>query len=119
VSSTTLVAIQPIADAPVPVDPRLLRLKQMVVDAVTAANSKRSYAKVLDHLFAFAVGRPVTRELLLEWRASMEKLSSSTVNIGLSAKRSLMAEARRSGATRRRSASISTTRKRKTSGWTN
>ena len=35
-----LVAIQPIADAPVPVDPRLLRLKQMVVDAVTAANSR-------------------------------------------------------------------------------
>jgi hypothetical protein len=40
VSSTTLVAIQPIADAPIPVDLRLLRLKQMVVDAVTAANSR-------------------------------------------------------------------------------
>jgi len=40
VSSTALVAIQPVADAPVPVDLRLLRLKQMVVDVVTAANSK-------------------------------------------------------------------------------
>ena len=96
-SSTALVAIPPIADAPVPVDPRLLRLKQMVVDAVTADNSKRNYAKALDHLFAFAAGRPLTRELLLEWRASMEKLSPSTVNIRLSAMRSLVAEARRGG----------------------
>ena len=96
-SSTALVAIPPIADAPVPVDPRLLRLKQMVVDAVTADNSKRNYGKALDHLFAFAAGRPLTRELLLEWRASMEKLSPSTVNIRLSAMRSLVAEARRGG----------------------
>jgi hypothetical protein len=64
---------------------------------VTVTNSKCNYANALDHLFAFAVGRPVTRELLLEWRASMEKLSSSTVNIRLSAIRSLVAEARRSG----------------------
>lgn len=96
-SSTALVAIPPIADAPVPVDPRLLRLKQMVVDAVTADNSKRNYAKALDHLFAFAAGRPLSRELLLEWRASMEKLSPSTVNIRLSAMRSLVAEALRGG----------------------
>ena len=60
-SSTALVAIPPIADAPVPVDPRSLRLKQMVVDAVTADNSKRNYAKALDHLIAFAAGRPLTR----------------------------------------------------------
>ena len=96
-SSTALVAMQPIAEVPVPVDPRLLRLKQMVVDAVTADNSKRNYAKALDHLFTFAAGRPLTRELLLEWRASMEKLSPSTVNIRLSAMRSLVAEARRGG----------------------
>ena len=96
-SSTALVAIPLIAEAPVPVDPRLLRLKQMAVDAVTADNSKRNYRKALDHLFAFAAGRPLTRELLLEWRASMEKLSPSTVNIRLSAMRSLVAEARRGG----------------------
>ena len=96
-SSTALVLVPSIADAPLPVDPRLLRLKQMVVDAVTADNSKRNYAKALDHLFAFAAGRPLTRELLLEWRASMEKLSPSTVNIRLSAMRSLVAEARRGG----------------------
>jgi hypothetical protein len=97
VSSTTLVAIQPIVNAPDPIDPRLLRLKKMVVNAAAVVNSKRNYAKALDHLFAFAVGRPLTRELLLEWRASMEKVSSSTVNIRLSAMRSLVAEARRSG----------------------
>jgi site-specific recombinase XerD len=97
VNSTAPVAIQPIADASVAIDPRLLGLKQMVVDAVTADNSKRDYGKALDHHFAFAAGRPLTRELLLEWRASMEKLAPSTANIRLSAMRSLAAEARRSG----------------------
>lgn len=96
-SSTAPIAIPPIADAPVAVDPRLLSLKQMVVDAVTADNSKRNHGKALVQLFAFAAGRPLTRELLLEWRASMEKLVPSTANIRLSAMRSLVAEARRSG----------------------
>ena len=91
-NSTAPVAIQPIADASVAIDPRLLGLKQMVVDAVTADNSKRDYGKALDHHFAFAAGRPLTRELLLEWRASMEKLAPSTANIRLSAMRSLAAE---------------------------
>jgi len=97
VSSTALVAIEPNADAPAPVDPRLLRLKQIVLNAVTAGNSKRNYGKALDHLFAFAAGRPLTGELLLDWRASMEKLSAATINIRLSAMRSLVAEVRRSG----------------------
>ena len=69
----------------------------MVVDSMTAANSKRNYAKALDHLFAFAAGRPLTRELLLEWRSFMEKQSPSTVNVRLSAMRSLVAKARRAG----------------------
>jgi integrase len=77
-----------------PVDPRLLRLKQTVVDSMTAANSKRNYGNALDHLFAFAAGRALSRELLLEWRSSMEKQSPSTVNIRLSAMRSLVSEAR-------------------------
>ncbi len=83
------------AESPIHVDPRLALLKQMVVDSMTAANSKRNYSKALDHLFAFAQGRPLSRELLLAWRASMEKQSPSTVNIRLSAMRSLVAEARR------------------------
>jgi integrase len=89
--------VSPAADAPVPVDPRLLRLKQMVLDSVVADNSKRNYARALDHLFVFAAGRAVTRELMLAWRASMENQSPSTVNIRLSAMRSLVAEARRAG----------------------
>ncbi len=94
-SETALLAILPITEPPVTLDPRLVRLKQIVVSSLTAENSKRNYAKALDHLFAFAASRPLTRELLVEWRASMEKQSPSTVNIRLSAMRSLVAEARR------------------------
>jgi integrase len=97
VSSTALVLVSHAAAAAVPVDPRLLRLKRMVLDSVIAANSKRNYAKALDHLFAFAGGRPLSRELMLEWRASMEKQSPSTVNLRLSAMRSLVAESKRAG----------------------
>ena len=96
-SSTALVLVPSAGNAPAPVDPRLLRLKRMVLNSVTAANSKRNYAKALDHLFAFAASRPLTRELLLAWRSSMEKQSSSTVNLRLSAMRSLVAEAKRTG----------------------
>ena len=94
-SNTALISVLIGSETPVAVDPRLLQLKKRVVDSVAAANSKRNYAKALDHLFAFAAGRPLSRELLLEWRASMEKQSPSTVNIRLSAMRSLVAEARR------------------------
>ena len=96
-TSTALVPTLQGPDSVAPVDPRLLRLKQTVVDSMTAANSKRNYGKALDHLFAFAAGRPLSRELLLEWRASMEKQSPSTVNIRLSAMRSLVTEARKAG----------------------
>ncbi len=96
-SSTALVLVPSAGNAPAPVDPLLLRLKWMVINSVTAANSKRNYAKALDHLFAFAAGRPLSRELMLAWRASMEKQSPSTVNIRLSAMRSLVTEARKAG----------------------
>jgi hypothetical protein len=97
VSSTALVLVPSAGNAPAAVDPRLLRLKRMVLNSVIAANSKRNYAKALDHLFAFAAGRPLSRELMLEWRASMEKQSPSTINLRLSAMRSLVAEAKRTG----------------------
>ena len=42
------------------------RLRQMVLDTVPSPNSRRNYAKALDDLFAFAGGRPLTRELLME-----------------------------------------------------
>ena len=82
---------------PSQLDPRLVELKKMVVNSVVAANSKRNYAEALDHLFAFSAGRPLTRALLMEWRAGMQTQAASTVNIRLSAMRKLVAEARKNG----------------------
>lgn len=73
------------------------RLRQMVLDTLPSPNSRRNYAKALDDLFAFSSGRPLTRELLLEYRASLEDLSTSTINVRLSVIRKMVNEARRSG----------------------
>src|SRR5271163_1790742 len=73
------------------------RLRRMVLDSVPSPNSRRNYSKALDDLFVLARGRPLTRELLQEYRASMEALSPSTINVRLSAVRKLVAEARRNG----------------------
>jgi hypothetical protein len=97
VSTTAIVWIPRAAAPPEPIDPRLLRLRQMVLDAVTSPNSKRNYAKALDDLFVFAAGRPLSRALLMEWRAAMDKLSPSTVNVRLSAMRKVISEAQRNG----------------------
>jgi site-specific recombinase XerD len=67
----------------------------MVLDAVPSPHSKRNYAKALDDLFGFCASRPLSRELLLEWRSTMESLSPSTINVRLSAVRKLVGEARR------------------------
>ncbi len=79
------------------VDSRLLQLKQMVLDSVVSINSKRNYAQALDGLFLLAAGRPLTRSLLMEWRATMEEQAPSTVNVRLSAVRKMVSEARRNG----------------------
>jgi integrase len=73
------------------------RLRQMVLDSVPSPNSRRNYAKALDDLFALSAGRPLTRALLMEYRASMEALAPSTINVRLSAVRKLVAEARKNG----------------------
>jgi integrase len=70
-------------------------LRKMVLDSVSSPHSRRNYAKALDHLFAFCASRPLSRELLMEWRAGMEALSPSTVNVRLSAVRKMVGEARR------------------------
>jgi hypothetical protein len=57
------------------------------LDAVASPHSKRNYAKALDDLFAFCASRPLSRSLLMEWRAGMEPLSPSTINVRLSAVR--------------------------------
>ncbi|WP_263349688.1 tyrosine-type recombinase/integrase [Acidicapsa acidisoli] len=72
-------------------------LKQMVLDSVTSSNTRRSYSLALNELFAFSAGRPLSRALLQEWKASMDALAPSTVNVKLSAVRRLVGEARRNG----------------------
>ena len=85
-----------------PADPAALTqaqtlLRGMVLDSVTSVHSKRNYAKALDDLFAFAASRPLTRGLLMEFRATMDALSPSTVNVRLSAVRKMVTEARKNG----------------------
>jgi len=73
------------------------KLRQMVLDSVPSIHSKRNYAKALDDLFAFCANRPLSRALLMEYRATMDALSSSTVNVRLSAVRKMVFEARKNG----------------------
>jgi integrase len=96
-NSTALVWVPRVEPLPKPVDPRLLRLRQTVLDSVVSGHSKRNYAKALDRLFEFLGGRPIDRAVLMEWRATMGTLAPSTVNVRLSAMRKLVTEARRSG----------------------
>jgi len=72
-------------------------LKQMVLDSVTSPNTRRCYSLALNELFAFSAGRSLSRALLQEWKASMDALAPSTVNVKLSAVRRLVGEARRNG----------------------
>lgn len=74
-------------------------LREMVLNSVASDHSKRNYAKALDDLFAFCASRPLSRALLMEYRAAMleKKLSASTVNVRLSAIRKLVGEAQRNG----------------------
>jgi integrase len=95
--TTTLSLTSPKAFPPELLDPRLAKLKQMVLDSVVSPHSKRNYGRALDDLFLFAASQPLTRALLMDWRATMEKLSPSTVNVRLSAVRKLVSEARKNG----------------------
>jgi site-specific recombinase XerC len=72
-------------------------LRKRVLDSVVSPHSKRNYARALDDLFAFCASRPLSRSLLMEWRAGMETLSPSTINVRLSAVRKMVGEARRAG----------------------
>ncbi len=51
--------------------PAQATLRRMVLDAVTSPSTRHSYGRALDDLFAFSAGRPLTRALLQEWKASM------------------------------------------------
>jgi len=95
VSTTALATISPAATEPI--DLCLAELRRMVLNSVVSEHTKRNYAKALDDLFLFAASRPLTRALLMEWRAAMHNLSPSTINVRLSAMRKLVTEARRNG----------------------
>jgi len=77
--------------------PAQRELRRRVLDAVSAPTTKLAYGHALDDLFRFLAGRPLDRALLQEWKAGMEGLAPSTVNVRLSAVRKLVAEARASG----------------------
>ncbi len=77
--------------------PAQLELRQMVLDSVTSPHTRRNYSKALDDLFRFSAGRPLSRALLQEWKAAMDGLAPSTVNVRLSAVRKLVEESRRNG----------------------
>ncbi len=84
--------------APFPgLTPAQRELRWRVLDAVSAPTTKLAYGHALDGLFRFLAGRPLDRALLQEWRASMDGLAPSTINVRLSAVRKLVAEARASG----------------------
>ncbi len=72
-------------------------LRKMVLDSASSPHSRRNYAKALDDLFRFCASRPLSRELLMEWRSTLESLSPSTINVRLSAVRKMFGEARRAG----------------------
>jgi site-specific recombinase XerC len=60
-------------------------------------HARRNYSKALDDLFALSAGRPLSRALVLEYRAAMDALSPSTANVCLSALRKMVSEARKNG----------------------
>ena len=88
---------QPSAEPPFALTQAEAELRQMVLDSVQSIHSKRNYAKALDDLFAFCARRPLSRALLMEYRASMEHLSPSTINVRMSSILKLVGEARLNG----------------------
>jgi integrase len=96
--NTSLVHVElPFEEPPYALTQAQAMLRQMVLDAVPSVHSKRNYAKALDDLFAFCASRPLSRALLMEYRTTMDHLSSSTINVRLSAIRKLVGEAKRNG----------------------
>ena len=77
--------------------PAHVELRRMVLDSVAARTSKLAYGSAIDQLFRIAGGRPLTRAVVMEFRASMEGLAPSTANVRMSAVRKLVSEARRNG----------------------
>jgi site-specific recombinase XerD len=97
--STSLALIPSADESQLNRNAAFLELREMVLNSVASDHSKRNYAKAVDDLFAFCASRPLSRALLMEYRAAMleKKLSASTVNVRLSAIRKLVGEAQKNG----------------------
>src|ERR1700730_5701957 len=85
------------AAEPVALTPAQALLRKMVLDAVPSPHTQRNYTKALDDLFQFCASRPLSRSLLMEWRAGVESLSASPLNVPVSAVRPMIGEARKNG----------------------
>jgi integrase len=86
----------------IPEEDAVARIVLTVLQGVTSPHTQRSYALALGELLHLVRERcqPLSRELILTYRASMieRKLAASTINVRLSAVRKLIEEARRMGA---------------------
>lgn len=71
-------------------------LRAMLSNSVVSLHTQRAYLKAFDDLFQQAAGRPISRVILMEYRASMiaDGLSAATINQRLCAIRKLANEAR-------------------------
>ena len=60
----------------------LTALRQMLSNSVVSRHTKHAYLTAFDDLIKLAVGRPISRLVLMEYRASMvaEGLSAATIN---------------------------------------
>src|SRR5579863_990890 len=76
----------------------LAELRRLLMNSLVSAHTKRAYVAAFNEFFTLvtASGRPVSRALLMEYRARMidQGLSASTINVRLSAIRKLLSEAR-------------------------
>ena len=99
--STSLALIPTSGDSQLDRSAAIRALREMVLNSVISAHSKRNYAKALDEVFTLCANRSqgLSLALLMEYRAAMleKKLSVSTVNVRLSAVRKLVGETQRNG----------------------
>src|SRR5260370_3543617 len=73
---TNLLVLAPVSPEsregePLALTPPQSLLRKMVLDSVASPHSKRNYGKALDDLFQFCASRPLSRSLLMEWRAGV------------------------------------------------
>jgi integrase len=83
-------------------DPRWGELRQLVVDSVSSAHSRRAYGFALDQFFAWYDAEPrapFSKAVVQEYRVHLEArwLSASTINVHLAAVRKLAVEAADNG----------------------